>query len=133
MHHPAFSSDSAKVAIPLADHKAVILDVATGRPVGSPLVGPFGKYWRALAFNPIGTRILTVSSDDTARIWDSTTGQPIGKPIEKRTVQAVFSPDGTKVLTFSSTGEAQIWGAKVLGRLSSADCSSLTRYLTRAK
>ena len=33
------------------------------------------------AFSPDGKRIVTASSDKTARIWDAATGQPIGEPL----------------------------------------------------
>ena len=33
----------------------------------------------AVAFSPDGTKVLTGSSDNTARIWDVTTGQEVHK------------------------------------------------------
>ena len=37
--------------------------------------------WSA-AFSPDGKRIVTASSDKTARIWDAATGKPIGEPLK---------------------------------------------------
>ena len=34
------------------------------------------------AFSPDGKRIVTASSDKTARVWDAATGQPIGEPLK---------------------------------------------------
>jgi WD40 repeat protein len=33
------------------------------------------------SFSPDGTRVVTRSSDKTARIWDATTGRPLGEPL----------------------------------------------------
>ena len=107
------------MVIPLADHSAILIDVATGRQIGNTLVGPVHYRWKSLAFSPTGSRILTVSSGYTARIWDSETGQPIGNPIAKNTDQAVFSPDGTRIVTLSSHGTIRTWNsatADLLGK-----------------
>ena len=34
------------------------------------------------AFSPDGKRIVTASSDKTARVWDAETGKPIGEPLK---------------------------------------------------
>jgi len=54
-------------------------------------------------FSPDGTRVLTVSSDNTARLWDAATGASIAvlqghTPLVR---SAVFSPDGARVVTAS--------------------------------
>jgi WD40 repeat protein len=50
-------------------------------------------------FSPDGRRVLTTSSDNTARIWDTATGQELvvmrGHP--HAIASATFSPDGTRV------------------------------------
>jgi WD40 repeat protein len=33
------------------------------------------------AFSPDGTRIVTASWDNTARLWDAESGKPIGEPL----------------------------------------------------
>ena len=64
----------------------------------------------AVAFSPDGTKVLTGSSDYTARIWDASNGQEVHKLNHDGMVYAVaFSPDGTKVLTGSSDNTARIW------------------------
>ena len=37
--------------------------------------------WSA-AFSPDGTRIVTASEDETARIWDAASGKAIGEPLK---------------------------------------------------
>ncbi|TMQ13114.1 MAG: hypothetical protein E6J91_19550 [Deltaproteobacteria bacterium] len=65
----------------------------------------------AAAFSPDGTRVVTVSEDKTARVWDARTGKPITEPLEHRGIArvAVFSPDGTRVVTVSEDKTARIW------------------------
>ncbi len=67
----------------------------------------------AASFSPDGTRVLTASSDKTARIWNATTGQPIATLTGHTDVvwAASFSPDGTRVVTASWDKTARIWNA----------------------
>jgi WD40 repeat protein len=63
------------------------------------------------AFSPDGTRIVTASQDDTARVWDAATGQQIAQlqghtaPVDS----AAFSPDGTRIVTASGDDTARVW------------------------
>ena len=54
---------------------------------------------RSAAFNADGTRVVTASGDDTARVWDVRTGRPIGAPLQHAddVTSAAFSTDGTRV------------------------------------
>ena len=66
--------------------------------------------WSAV-FNPDGTRIVTASGDDTAKVWD-----PDGflhATLEGHTADvwsAVFNPDGTRIVTASWDNTAKVWG-----------------------
>ena len=55
------------------------------------------------AFSPDGTRVVTASWDNTARVWDAATGKPVTGPLEHQgqVYSAAFSPDGTRVVTAS--------------------------------
>jgi WD40 repeat protein/serine/threonine protein kinase/TPR repeat protein len=66
------------------------------------------------AFSPDGTRILTASSDKTARIWDAHTGIELAvlSGHRERLSSAAFSPDGTRILTASIDRTARIWDAR---------------------
>ena len=63
------------------------------------------------AFSPDGTRIVTASEDNTARIWDAITGQAIETLTGHTGLvrHAAFSPDGTRIVTASQDNTARIW------------------------
>ncbi|MGE5342343.1 MAG: eIF2A-related protein [Candidatus Omnitrophota bacterium] len=62
------------------------------------------------AFSPGGQRILTTSSDKTAKLWDLKGHLLTDFRGHKKTVMsAVFSPDGKQVLTASLDGTAKLW------------------------
>jgi hypothetical protein len=61
-------------------------------------------------FSPDGKRILTASSDGTAKLWDA--GGKLLADLNKHkgaVLSAVFSPDGKRILTASSDGTAKVW------------------------
>jgi WD40 repeat protein len=69
------------------------------------------------AFSPDERRILTVSFDGTARLWDASTGDPIAmfRDIDDSyTNAAAFSVDGSRIVTASqSRDNADNWAAHV--------------------
>ena len=68
---------------------------------------------RSATFSPDGGRIVTASTDNTARIWDAGTGRVIAT-LSGHTgwvSSAAFSPDGGRIVTASSDGTARIWDA----------------------
>ena len=73
---------------------------------------------RSVAFSPDGTRVLTGSSDHTARLWESSTGRLLSilEGHMGDVNSAVFSPDGTRVLTGSNDHTARLWESST-GRL----------------
>jgi hypothetical protein len=67
----------------------------------------------AASFSPDGSRIVTASSDTTARVWDARTGEPLAKPFQHqgRVSAASFSPDGSRIVTASFDKTARVWDA----------------------
>ena len=66
------------------------------------------------AFSPDGKRVVTASSDNTARLWDAETGQQVAimRGHDKEVLSAAFSPDGKRVVTASSDNTARLWDAE---------------------
>nr|WP_246786969.1 P-loop NTPase fold protein [Rhizobium leguminosarum] len=71
--------------------------------------------WRAnsAVFSPDGARILTISANGIARIWNAATGERLnelsGHP--DGLANAAFSPGGSRIVTASYDGTARIWDA----------------------
>jgi len=68
-----------------------------------------GMVYRAM-FSPDGKRLLTASSDKTAKLWDLK-GNLLAE-FKKHTgtvCSAVFSPDSKRILTASDDGTAKLW------------------------
>ena len=65
------------------------------------------------AFSPDGARVVTASSDRTARIWDAATGKAIAvlRGHLFSVSCATFSRDGSRVVTASSDMTARVWDA----------------------
>jgi eukaryotic-like serine/threonine-protein kinase len=124
----AYSPDGKTVCTGSLDKTARLWDVATGRPVGQPLMHQ--GYVEAVAYSPDGKTVLTGSSDGTARLWDVVTGLSTGQPlvhqggvnvvaygpdgtiVRTHAVRAVaYSPDGKTVLTASVDSTARLWDA----------------------
>ncbi len=67
----------------------------------------------AVAFSPDGSRVVTGSSDKTARIWNTKTGEIIHPLPHEAWISAVaFSQDGSMVVTGSGDKTARIWNTK---------------------
>jgi WD40 repeat protein len=64
-------------------------------------------------FNPDGTRVLSASDDNTARIWDAASAKEVAilRGHEGPVNSAVFSSDGKRAVTASDDKTVRIWDA----------------------
>jgi WD40 repeat protein/serine/threonine protein kinase len=69
---------------------------------------------RSASFSPDGARVVTASSDSTARVWDARTGAEVltFRGHKHHVWSASFSPDGARVVTAGSDKTARVWDAK---------------------
>ena len=73
---------------------------------------PHDNNVNAVAFSPGGDYLATTSTDDTARVWETTSGKEVVRLLHQNNVNAVaFSPDGKYLATASTDGTARVWDA----------------------
>jgi hypothetical protein len=89
-------------------------------------LGGHESYVYSAAFSPDGSRIVTASSDKTARIWDAASGKEIAvlRGHEKSVDSAAFSRDGSRIVTASDDKTARIWDAA--SARTSRSCAAMT-------
>jgi WD40 repeat protein/serine/threonine protein kinase/two-component SAPR family response regulator len=111
----AFSPDGGILAAGGADSEVHLLDGASGRPNGAPLVGHAGPVVGAviaLAFSPDGHILASGSADNTIILWDVENRQPIGQPLTGHTdhvFDVAFSPDGATLASCAIDGTIRLW------------------------
>src|SRR6266566_7898577 len=64
-------------------------------------------------FSPDRQRVVVVSKDQSAQVWDAATQQAFVKPMQHKggVLSAQFSRDGQRVVTASGDDTAQVWDA----------------------
>src|SRR5215469_1738117 len=65
-------------------------------------------------FSPDGSRVVTASWDNTARVWDAATGASAAILSGHRgwVNSAAFSPDGSKIVTASWDKRSRVWDVR---------------------
>jgi WD40 repeat protein len=90
-------------------------DLATGRPQYADLASAgHTKPPDKLAFSPDGRRLLSISPDGTARLWDTATSGQVHTWRAHggaRVVAGAFRPDGDRVVTMGNDGYLRLWDA----------------------
>ena len=86
---------------------------------------------RSAAYSPDGQRIVTASSDYTAKVWQAKTGQELFtlKGHNGWVWSVAYSPDGQRIVTAGSDGIAQIYTTD-MDELLEIATSRVTRQLT---
>src|SRR5207245_2678619 len=82
------------------------------------------------SFNADGSRIVTGSADETARVWDATTGAEL-LTLKRHTSivsSASFNPDGSRIVTGSWDNTAKVWDANT-----GAELLTLTGHIFQVK
>jgi WD40 repeat protein len=96
---------------------AHVWDSETGAPIATLAHGTAGSILHSGRFSPDGKKIVTTSSDHTARIWNVDSAKTIAILNHDQDVNtAMFSADGERVVTASNDNTARIWDA-VTGKL----------------
>jgi WD40 repeat protein len=108
----ALSPDGKTLAV--AGSGVELWQTATGQRIGATLPPAGHGRYRAVAFSPDGTMLVTLGADGTARIWNVATDAPIGTPMtvdgSGLLAGAVgVSPDGRTLVTVSAAGQARLW------------------------
>jgi WD40 repeat protein/tetratricopeptide (TPR) repeat protein len=87
---------------PAAAH---IVDISTANRIGAPL--QHSGMITQVAFNHDGSRVLTGSSDGTARLWDARKGEALGPPMPYavEVLSANFTPDGSAIAMGDGLGQ----------------------------
>jgi WD40 repeat protein len=72
-----------------------------------------------LAFSPDGRRVVSSSSDNTLKLWDSKTGLEVGTIYGPSGAVAgfAFSRDGNTLYSAAQDGDVRVWRAPPLDRL----------------
>lgn len=96
-------------------HPSAALRARLGQPLSKgagPLVTLLGHTGgiNGIAFSPDGARIVTASSDLSARTWDAKTGAPFARRQVGKLVNGVaWSPDGRRVALAADDPALQLW------------------------
>jgi WD40 repeat protein len=84
-----------------------VWEVGTGKPLTPPL--EHAKAVIDIRFDAKGSRVVTVSDDQTVRVWDALTGRAVTPPLQHEgpVLGARFSPEGTRLVV--ATDPLSIW------------------------
>jgi WD40 repeat protein len=101
-----------RVAVGRIDGAIQLLDGQTLAPLGGSFKHPNSV--NSVAFSPGGTRIVSGGSDNTVRVWDSTTHAPIGAPLtghHGEVSSVAFNGDATRIVSGGLDGSVRVWDA----------------------
>ncbi|MEU1072718.1 MULTISPECIES: CHAT domain-containing protein [unclassified Streptomyces] len=95
-----------------------VWDVITGQPTWEHPFGGWSTMVNAVAFSPDGGRLATGSTDNLARIWETTTGTMVAELAHNHFVDAVdFDTSGKYLATGSADATASVWDLSTGNRI----------------
>lgn len=103
----ALFDPSNRYVVTSSENTAEVWSAETGAHLAS-LSGHSGQVVSAF-FSPDGSRILTLSFDNTIKVWTLDGRELVTLPVEGSLYHATWSPDGRSIVTSSSDGTARIW------------------------
>ncbi len=104
--HFSLSPDSTKLAVDSYEPNSVkIFDLETGELLDTMIIR--GGSVADIAWSPDGTRLATMSSDNTTKIWDTKTGETL-----KEFKATEYHPRLARILWSADSAKLTIWGAK---------------------
>ena len=123
----AFTADGKRLAIGTDNGSVKIIDVEPDGTTGGvsarfqapPVTGHSKNAVQSVEFDPSGSHVLAVLSDNTAAIWSiphdsqgaNTHQSPVTLNVGEGAACAHFSPNGSRVVTTSINGLVQAWNA----------------------
>jgi WD40 repeat protein len=108
----ALSPDGRREVVSLDRFTLQVRDPQTREPLGQPFKP--GRIVCAVAFDPTGDRLLTMSNDGNARICEALTGRPLAPALVHASPVycGAFSADGKRVATGSADNTSRVWDAE---------------------
>jgi WD40 repeat protein len=107
-HALAFSPTCELIAV-AAGASLLVGQTLTGELVASRRVGTL--HFNDLVFTPDGRRLVTVSNDETVRLWDTGNWNEVGGFEWKigRLATVAISPDGMRMAAGADSGKVVVW------------------------
>jgi WD40 repeat protein len=115
-----FSPDGNTLASGNEGGDVILWNIATGQPLGKPLVGHSDSV-KSVVFSFDGQTIASGSRDNTVRLWDVQTKQPLGEPLVGHSFyvnSVAFNPDGQTLASGSGDNTVILWDIKTRQPLS---------------
>ena len=112
--YSAVAIDPSAQLIAGANATIAIMDAATARELPGRQRMGHGSRISWMGFSPDGRGLLSVSHDNTARIWGAATGVPLTEPLPHRGMGSAgaWSPDGSRIATTTQRQDLSLWDAE---------------------
>ncbi len=107
----AFSPDGKFLASASYDQSIRLWEVASGKPIGDPLIGPTEGVL-SIAISPDGNMIAAGYADGSILFWDAKTRIPLGDALVGQSggvLSLAFTPDGQSLAAGGQDGSIMVW------------------------